>query len=103
MMRRIFQSAFAHPCRRSPILLEGPKRRTQRNHRHKGDNRANYGRLAARNPREAARLDSTMLVVLGPGYDGLLLRVVQIKMARAICFAADPVGPLAALCALVTA
>src|SRR5262249_12312945 len=43
MMRRISRSAFAHPCRRSPTLLEGPKRRTQRNYRHKGDNRANYG------------------------------------------------------------
>jgi hypothetical protein len=28
---------------RSPTLLEGPKRRTQRNHRHKGNKRANYG------------------------------------------------------------
>jgi hypothetical protein len=32
----------------------------------------------------------------------VFLRVVQIKMARDICFA-DPVGPLAALCGLVTA
>ena len=31
------------------------------------------------------------------------LRVVQIKMARAICFAADPIGPRAAVCGLVTA
>jgi hypothetical protein len=31
------------------------------------------------------------------------LRVVQIKMARAICFAADPEAPLAARCGLVTA
>jgi hypothetical protein len=35
--------------------LEGPKRKTQRHHRHKGDNYANDGRRAARNPREAAR------------------------------------------------
>jgi hypothetical protein len=28
----------------------------------------------------------------------VFLRVVQIKMARAICFAADPEAPLAALC-----
>jgi hypothetical protein len=33
----------------------------------------------------------------------VFLRVMQIKMARAICFTADPVGPLAALCGLVTA
>jgi hypothetical protein len=33
----------------------------------------------------------------------VFLRVVQIKMATAICLGADPVGPLAALCGLVTA
>jgi hypothetical protein len=31
------------------------------------------------------------------------MTIVQIKMARANRFAADPVGPLAARCALVTA
>src|SRR5947209_8678577 len=102
MVRRIFRSGFAHPCRRSPTPLEGPKRRTQRNHRHKGDNRANYGHLAARNPREAAR--GSIARCSSYATDTMVfLRVVQIKMARAICFAADPVGPLAALCGLVTA
>src|SRR5215813_11871531 len=33
----------------------------------------------------------------------VFLRVVQIKMAAATCFGADPLGPLAARCALVTA
>jgi hypothetical protein len=43
-----------------------------------------------------------MLVVLATDMM-VFLRVVQIKMARAIGFAADPVGRLAALCGLVTA
>ena len=33
----------------------------------------------------------------------VFLRVVQIKMATATGFGADPLGPLAARCALVTA
>src|SRR5262245_65927865 len=33
----------------------------------------------------------------------VFLRVVRIKMATATCFGTDPVGPLAARCALVTA
>src|SRR5215831_14686924 len=57
---------------------------------------------SAKSTRSGARFDSTMLVILGHGYDGLLTCRAD-QDAAATSFGADPLGPLAARCALVTA